>query len=50
MLQYVADNAPILPVCFEKHEVCTHRGTVGGFAPTQYNIFHNLTNWTIDLT
>lgn len=50
MLQYVADNAPILPVCFEKHEVCTHRGTVGGFAPTQYNIFYNLTNWTIDLT
>lgn len=50
MLQYIADNAPILPVCFEKHEVCTHRGTVGGFAPTQYNIFHNLTNWTIDLT
>lgn len=50
MLQYVADNAPILPVCFEKHEVCTHRGAVGGFAPTQYNIFHNLTNWTIDLT
>lgn len=50
LLQYVAENAPILPVCFEKHEVCTHRGTVGGFAPTQYNIFHNLTNWTIDLT
>lgn len=50
MLQYIADNVPILPVCFEKHEVCTHRGTVGGFAPTQYNIFHNLTNWTIDLT
>ena len=49
MLQYIADNAPILPVCFEKHEVCTHRGVVGGFAPTQYNIFHNLTNWTIDL-
>lgn len=50
MLQYIAENAPILPVCFEKHEVCTHRGAVGGFAPTQYNIFHNLTNWTIDLT
>lgn len=49
MLQYVADNAPILPVCFEKHEVCTHRGVVGGLSPTQYNIFHNLTGWTMNL-
>lgn len=48
MLQYILENAPILPVCFEKHEVCTHRGVVGGFAPTQYNLFHNFTNWTID--
>lgn len=49
LLQYVADNAPIIPICFEKHEVITHRGVIGGFAPTQYNLFYHLTNWTIDL-
>ena len=50
LLTLVAENAPIVPVCFEKHEVCAHRGVVGGFSPTQYNIFHDLTSWTIDLT
>ena len=49
LLTLVADNAPIVPVCFEKHEVCARRGVVGGFTPTQYNIFHDLASWTIDL-
>ena len=49
MLQVVSENLPILPVCFEKHEVCAHRGIVGGFVPTQYNIFNNLTEWVIQI-
>ena len=49
LLQLVADHAPIIPVCFEKHEVCAHRGIVGGFVPTQYNIFNNLTEWVIQI-
>ena len=47
--QIVADNAPIIPVCFEKHEVCAHRGIVGGFSPTQYNVFDNLPEWVIQI-
>lgn len=47
LLQLIAENAPIIPVCFEKHEVCAHRGIVGGFVPTQYNVFNNLTEWVI---
>ena len=47
LLRLVAENAPIIPVCFEKHEVCAHRGIVGGFVPTQYNIFSNLPEWVI---
>ena len=50
LLTLIAENAPIVPVCFEKHEVCAHRGVVGGFSPTQYNIFHDFANWTIDLS
>ena len=49
LLRLVAENAPIIPVCFEKHEVCAHRGIVGGFMPTQYNIFNNLPEWVIQI-
>ena len=49
MLSTILDNAPILPVCFEKQEVCAHRGIVGGLAPTQSNIFQNMPAWTINL-
>ena len=49
LLRTVAENAPIIPVCFEKHEVCAHRGVVGGFSPTQYNVFNNLTEWVIQI-
>ena len=49
MLSTIIDNAPILPVCFEKQEVCAHRGVVGGLAPTQSNIFQNIAAWTINL-
>ena len=49
LLRLIAENAPIIPVCFEKHEVCAHRGIVGGFSPTQYNIFNNLPEWVIQI-
>lgn len=49
LLETIVDNAPIVPVCFEKHEVCAHRGVVGGIAPTQSNVFQNISSWTINL-
>lgn len=49
MLTTVVDNAPIIPICFEKHEVCAHRGVVGGLAPTQSNIFQDIQNWIINI-
>ncbi len=48
MLQTISDTAPIVPVCFEKHCLYVHRGAVGGFAPTKYNIFRNITDWKIN--
>ena len=48
MLQTISDTAPIVPVCFEKHCLYVHRGAVGGFSPTKYNIFHNITDWKIN--
>lgn len=47
MYKYVTDSAPFVTVCFEKRQVVTHRGVVTGIKPTQYNIFHDIGDWTI---
>lgn len=48
MCQYIADGAVIVPICFEKQQVLTHRDVVSGIEATQYNVFYNLKNWTIN--
>ena len=48
MCQYIAENAYIIPICFEEQQVLTHRDVVSGLQPTQYNLFHNFKEWTID--
>ena len=47
--RYIGDTGVILPICFERREILTHRGVVTGADPTQYDIFHRFYDWTIDL-
>lgn len=47
--RYVCETGIILPVCFERRELLTHRGVVTGVSPTQFDIFHNFNDWTIAL-
>ena len=47
MLLYIAQNAPIIPVCFERHEVITHRNVITGIEVTSSNVFYNISEWTI---
>ncbi len=47
--RYVAETGIILPICFEKREVLTHRGVVTGIGATQYDLFRNFNEWTINL-
>lgn len=47
MFKYITDTAPIVPICFEKQEVLTHRGVISGMKPTVYNIFSEIENWEI---
>ena len=47
MLRYIATNVPIIPVCFERHEVITHRNVVTGMEVTAANVFYNIGKWTI---
>lgn len=49
MCKYLIESAPIIPVCFERREVLTHRGVVSGMSATQYNVFNGIENWTINL-
>ena len=49
MLQLMARNSVFIPVCFEKREAITHLGVVKGMTPNQYNLFTNITNWTVYL-
>ena len=48
MLQYIQDNAPIIPICFEKHQVITHRNVITGMNLSQYNVFLNFPEWNIN--
>ena len=45
MLDVLTQKSLFLPVCFEKREVITHLGVIGGITPNQYDVFHNITNW-----
>ena len=47
--QYIANQAPIVPICFERRAVMTHRGVVTGIDASQYNVFRNFQNWNIKL-
>lgn len=47
--QYMAQQAPITVICFERSEVLYHRGVLSGLSPTQDNLFYNMTEWTVDL-
>ena len=49
MLQLMARSSVFIPVCFEKCEAISHVGVIKGMMPNQYNLFTNITNWTINL-
>lgn len=42
MFQYINDTSPIVPVCFEKQQVITHRGVISGMKPTKDNVFNGI--------
>lgn len=49
MFSTIVESAPIVPVCFERHQVITHRGVVVGMKPSQFNTFFNIDEWEIQL-
>ncbi len=49
MFQYITDTSPIVPVCFEKQQVITHRGAISGMKPTKDNVFYGIEDWKINV-
>jgi len=47
MFKYITDTAPLVPVCFEKEQVITHRGAISGMKPTKDNVFNGIEDWEI---
>ncbi len=45
----VTESNAIVPICFERQELLTHRGVISGISATQYDIFNRFYEWTIDL-
>ena len=42
-------NSVFVPICFETREVISHVGVISGMSPNQYDVFNNITEWTINL-
>jgi len=49
MCMYVSENAYIIPLCYEKHQMITHRGIITGITVSENNPFMNVTGWTINM-
>ncbi len=45
--KYVMENSAIIPICFERQQMLTHRGVISGASATQYDIFNRFYDWTI---
>ena len=49
LAHYIMDTAIILPICFERRQVLTHRGVVSGLVATQFDLFFNIKDWNVNL-
>ena len=45
----IMENAAIVPICFERQELLTHRGVISGISCTQFDIYNRFYDWTINL-
>ena len=49
LAHYIMDTAIILPICFERRQVLTHRGVISGLVATQFDLFFNIKDWNVNL-
>ncbi len=49
MCAYIINKAYIVPLCFEKHQLISHRGVIEGIKASENNPVGNLPNWTVKI-
>lgn len=49
MCAYIINKAYIVPLCFERHQLISHRGVIEGIKASENNPVGNLPNWTITI-
>lgn len=49
VLNYVMGQSAIVPICFERQEVLTHRGVITGISATQFDLYNRFYKWKINL-
>ena len=47
LYRYLCQQAPIAPICFKNGSVLTQYGRLDQLNPTQYNVFYDLSHWTV---
>ena len=50
LLKEISDNTPFAPVLYKRYVIYSPMGAITGATPGQSNIFHNITQWTVNLT
>lgn len=49
MCAMIANKSYVVPLCFERHQLVTHRGVIEGIKVNENNPFYNVQNWTITI-
>jgi len=49
MCNYIAENAIIIPICFEKHQIITHKGVITDMTVNQGDPMYQFAKWKIDI-
>ncbi len=47
LYRYLCQQVPIAPICFKNGSVLTQYGRLDQLNPTQYNVFYDLSQWTV---
>ena len=48
LFTHLAEQVPLVPICFKNGSVLTQWGRLSGLAPVRGNVFAQLENWSID--
>ena len=49
MCNVIATTAYIVPLCYERHQLVSHRGVIEGIKACENNPFYDMKSWTVNL-